>query len=271
MRISDRSLAILSLVVGVILGLGGIISGYYFYIQSIQERIPTFLISPVRVSIVKSDSNDLTDLSILYKGKPVTQKNVIAVRIYMWNSGKLPISKSDVLKPIRFVFPEDAKILDYKILKYSRDVSNIQISSTNGSNILDLTFDILEHNDGVAIQVIYAGPLNAKIDLLGSVIGVPTLHLQTAYTSKHDMPWRQQFMQEVSGVRGIGSSLFIIMILIAGIAQFGRKYRTWFSGWGIIIPDVILIISMSGLIAFSFLPSEFQILAGVPTEISGNE
>jgi hypothetical protein len=154
MRISDRSLAIVSLVAGVILGLGGILSGYYFYIQSIQERIPTFLISPVRASIVKSDSNDLTDLSILYKGKPV-QKNVVAVRIYMWNGGNLPIMKSDILRPIRIVFPEDAKILDYKILKHSRDVSNIEITSTNYSNV-NLYFDILEHNDGVAIQVIYA-------------------------------------------------------------------------------------------------------------------
>jgi hypothetical protein len=130
MRISDRNLAIVSLVVGVVLGLGGIISGYYFYIQSIQERIPTFLISPVRASIV---SGDITGLSILYKGKPVIQKNVVAVRIYMWNSGNLPILKSDILRPIRIVFPEDTKILDYKILKFSRDVSNIGINSTNDS------------------------------------------------------------------------------------------------------------------------------------------
>ena len=271
MRISDRSLAILGLVVGVVLGLGGIISGYYFYIQSIQERIPTFLISPVRASIVKSDSNDLTDLSVLYKGKPIIPKNVVAVRIYMWNSGKLPILKSDILRPIQLMFPNDAKILDYRILKYSREVDNIKINSINGSNMLDLTFDILEHNDGVAIQVIYAGPLNAKIDIVGTVIGVPTLYLQTAYTSKHDMPWQQQIMQELSGTRGMLSSLFLIMIVIASITQLGRKHLTWFSGWGRLIPDVIMLIAMSGLIATNFLlPYQFQILAGVPTEISGN-
>jgi hypothetical protein len=136
-----------------------------------------------------------------------------------------------------------------------------------------LTFDILEHNDGVAIQVIYAGPLNAKIDIVGSVIGVPTLHLQTAYTSKQDMPWPQEIMQEIGGgIRGTLSISFFVMMIISIIARFGHRTWSWFSGWGRIIPEVILLIAMSGLIATNLLlPNEFHILAGVPTEISGNE
>ena len=92
MALSDRSIALTAVVVGIAFGIGGIISGYYFYEKSIRERLPVVSVDPVRTNIV--NSADLSDLTILYHGDPIKQTSVTSLRIYFWNRGDLPIIKA---------------------------------------------------------------------------------------------------------------------------------------------------------------------------------
>src|SRR2546427_3066211 len=165
MKISDRALSIS----GILIGLTGVIAAYYFYRQSVQERIPTFLIDPVRATIIDSSGPKLSDLSVLYRGKTVGDRSVTAVRVYFWNAGRMPIRKSDVLKPIECIFSDGAEVLDYRLLRSSRNITGIRLSPGLGSpnDRLAIDFDILEKDDGGAIQVIYAGPQGAAIHFDG--------------------------------------------------------------------------------------------------------
>jgi hypothetical protein len=151
MSIPDRTLSKL----GIIIGLIGILLAYYFYRQSIQLRIPTFLVDPVRANIIDSSGPKLSDLSVLYKGKPVGERNVVAIRVYFWNAGKMPIKKADVLKPIECVLETNAEILDKRLLKSSRDITGMKLSEApeSPSNRFVIDFDILEKMTG--------GPFNS--------------------------------------------------------------------------------------------------------------
>jgi hypothetical protein len=150
MTISDRSIAIISFVFGTLLGVAGISAAYYLYIESIQERIPTFLMNPARAVIVDSKGPQLSDLTVSSKGNPVGLRGVTAVRLYFWNSGTMPIQRTDILRPNQCVLPDGIEILDAKILSSSRDVSGVKIAVPTGTpNILEITFDVPENNDGV--------------------------------------------------------------------------------------------------------------------------
>ena len=185
MRISDRALAI----AGVLIGVAGLLFGGYSYTQSIHERVPTFLVDPARAAIVSYDTNNISDLSVLYKGKTVNNSNVTAVRIYFWNSGKEPIQKKDILKNIFISLPADNQILDARILSESRDIAELKINpDENNKNEFLVTFNILEKNDGGSIQIIYAGNSESPISFDGAIIGA-SLKIDTAYSLTKDTPF----------------------------------------------------------------------------------
>jgi hypothetical protein len=139
----DRILTAASVLIGTIVS-------YYFYSVSIEKREPTAYISPERTSIVNSNLPELSDLTVLLKGNPIEQKNVTAIRMYLWNAGMLAIHKADIIendRTIHIVFPENIQILKPLVLKASRDIINMKSLLCEGSqHDICVTFDILEHN-----------------------------------------------------------------------------------------------------------------------------
>src|SRR5271168_2924827 len=112
----DRMLAVIAIVIA----LAGIVAAYYFYEKSVQERAPTFLIDPATTTIIDSSIPNLSSLTVLYKGKTVGQRNVVAVRFYFWNAGRMPIRRADILKPVQCVLGDDEEILESRVLSSSR-------------------------------------------------------------------------------------------------------------------------------------------------------
>ena len=65
----------------------------------------------------------------------------------------------------------------------------IDVPSDNLSRIL-ITFDILEENDGAAIQIIYAGnEFDPHLKCDATVIGAKSLYLVTMSPTESDKPW----------------------------------------------------------------------------------
>src|ERR1700694_2777399 len=62
----------------------------YFHYQSVQERVPTYYVSPPRARIVDTSIPAPPQLQVLYKGKALNA-NVSAAVVYFWNAGKLAI------------------------------------------------------------------------------------------------------------------------------------------------------------------------------------
>ena len=93
----------------------------YYHYQSVQERVPTFYVSPTRARIVDTSVPAPPQLQVLYKAKDLNA-NVSATVVYFWNDGKLPIKAEDVLEPLKIELDPACEIIDARILKISRPI-----------------------------------------------------------------------------------------------------------------------------------------------------
>ncbi len=80
-----------------------------------------------------------------------------------------------MLRPLQIIVPKETNILDYKIRKESRPVVNSKLKLSKDQKYLTLSFDIMEKNDGVTIQLIYTGSINPKFKVDSVVEGVEKL------------------------------------------------------------------------------------------------
>lgn len=96
------------------------------------------------------------------------------VRVYFWNAGNTPITKVEILEPLTITLSVGSEILDAKTLKISRDLTFITFDARDDKrNTADVNFELLEPNDGAALQITYAGPRDAKLEFHGATIGAP--------------------------------------------------------------------------------------------------
>lgn len=161
-------------VIGVVIGLIGITLAVHYHSQSIQERVPTFYVEPVRAKIFDATGQAPSELQVLHRGRAISERSVTAVQIYFWNEGELPIRKADILEPLAIELWPPAEILAAHLVKQSRKVINFSLGAVpeSTSNRLPLSFDILEKSDGAAIQIIFAGEPDAPVALKGTIVGV---------------------------------------------------------------------------------------------------
>jgi hypothetical protein len=75
----------------------GAVIAAYFYAASIREPNLTYYISPTRAAFVQK--GNLNNFSVNYQGVAVTG-DLSSAEIQIWNQGKAPIHKSDILKRI---------------------------------------------------------------------------------------------------------------------------------------------------------------------------
>jgi hypothetical protein len=157
---------------GIAFGGLGIVLRIYFYLAGRQERIPVFVVDTDRSIIASVDQEARSDFTVHYKGQPLTQETVSLARIFFWNDGAREIRSSDILVPYSITLPKDCSILDVRVLSVTRSISNYRVQpSSSKQNQIDVSFDIAEKGDGVAIQVIYAGPMNSSFSFGGIAVG----------------------------------------------------------------------------------------------------
>lgn len=181
-NISDRNIGIS----GAILGVVGIALSIYFYIATIAERRPIFLLDDTSRAVIAS-KQEIADSAIAVTrrdGKPIT-KDVNIAKFYFWNDGSLPIKHDEVLKPIR-VYVENGEILSFKLLRITREVTGAKAVQSAPDSLI-LSASILEPSDGLSGQIIYEGPRDAKIKLEGVIQGVGAIEFCSCLVPKK--PW----------------------------------------------------------------------------------
>ena len=161
-------------IIGTLIGITGIFLSIFLYQKTIRERDPVLIIDPVRTEIL--DSEKLVNSPIVVKtpdGSPVNA-DVTSVNFYFWNKGAEAIKKEHILKNLSLVIGDpSAKIIDKKLLKVSRDVCKIDLTSfVQSHNKINLEFDILEKYDGLSGQIIYEGNPEADIYIEGIIESV---------------------------------------------------------------------------------------------------
>lgn len=155
------------------IGILGIILSAYFYYDSLRERAPTFIVDPIVSTIIDRELVKDNPLKILNsKGIEITQ-DVNVLTFYFFNQGNESIKSENILSDLRLSLPVNCEILDYKILKVSRDVSNIKLlKKDSAKNSISIQFKILEKSDGFTGQIIYVGAKENKLVLRGEIEGV---------------------------------------------------------------------------------------------------
>ena len=91
----DRWISIVSAVLGLI----GLLWGFWSHRRGIKRRIPTFVTRPSRHTLADPILTKLADIELLFEKHPIGSNGVTAVHVYFWNSGQLPILKADVIEP----------------------------------------------------------------------------------------------------------------------------------------------------------------------------
>jgi len=202
----------------------------YLYFRGIQEREPKYYVSPERTRIIDTSVPAPAQLQVLYKGRDLNA-SVGAVVIYFWNDGKLPIKAEDVLEPLIIDLDADCEILDARVLKVSRSVTKLTKGEVGdrGKNRLPLSFSILEHNDGAAIQIIYSGKPDTTVSLSGTIVGAGQPRLLAPAGASRLYLRAQQILGIVLGgfaSFALGTLLSLVTSRLRSEPQFRPRFRT---------------------------------------------
>jgi hypothetical protein len=196
-------------------------------ITGIQAPGVTYFVNPARNKVAQAGTS--SDLTILYKGQPISG-SVTAASIALWNEGKKPVFKSDVLTPIQFRLPAQHKILEAKIVKSTRDVVDLHIDLTKRTEgIVEVDFKILEQYDGGVLQIIYEGDTQTPIMGYGTIVGQPSI-TQLSF-SRNDKDPNQGYRTRPQNIKRFtnaslvvfGISLLITAIHLTSKALFRRR------------------------------------------------
>jgi len=228
----------------------------YYHYQSVQDRVPTYYVSPSRARIVDTSVSAPPQLQVLYKGKGLNS-NVSAAVVYFWNDGKLPIKAEDVLEPLKIQLDPSCEIIDARVLRVSRGVTKFakgDVSDT-AKNVLPISFAILEHNDGGVLQIIYTGDPEGRISTSGVVIGAGQPRESVAQKEHpRTKNWRLKTFLVLLALVGVTAIATIRIMLHAYRmeARFGRRKSVVIvlAFWvGLMLPGI-------GIVAYEVVKSQ---------------
>lgn len=139
------------------------------YLNSIKERDLTYSVYPLRTTVLQSGYAG--GLRVLHNNEEI-KTDITAVQLAIWNNGKEPILRGDILSPVKIVTRPPVSILEVRVQKQSRPL--IEFSTDNSlleKGVVPLSWKLLEQSDGAAIQLLYVGPTQIDIALEGIVLG----------------------------------------------------------------------------------------------------
>lgn len=151
-------------IIGTLLGLFGV----YAYYSSIKEPELTCYVSSTRSPIVKSGIFR-GGFKVTYHGQEVTT-DLSTATIQIWNAGKQPIRKEDILKPIRVRLADGESIYQTEITQ-TRDVIGVAKFESPNALTNSFSWSILEKGDAIKLQIIHEGSVNVPIFVDGLVVG----------------------------------------------------------------------------------------------------
>jgi hypothetical protein len=216
----------------------------YLYFRPPGHRDLCYLVNLEKTVVVKE--GQLSRLSVTLDGKPIAS-DVSAAQIVFWNDGNQAIRGGHVLEPLLLRTSPNVPIIDASIRKTTRAVVHPKIDTTNfNRGVLGLSWDILEENDGAALQVVFAG--GTDTDLVATAV----LEGQAAIRKVDEKAPRSQKDMNRQNL------LLVIVIWVAFIAFLGIAFfqRTR-SGRRDVVFTLALLISV-GVVTVDFISSHWR-------------
>lgn len=149
---------------GFIFGLFGV----WAYFASVKKPHFLYYVSNTRTPIVQTGKLD--NFSVILDGTAI-QGDLSSAEIQIWNDGKEPIRKGDILKPVTISMESNRPI--YKVESViTRDVIGGGVITTNyHKGTFTVDWNILEKGDGIKLQIIYGGNVKTQLHVGGAFVG----------------------------------------------------------------------------------------------------
>jgi len=182
---------------GLLVGVIGVVLAVYFYMVSKEERELVYYVNPVKSIVFSSNNNEL---SVIYKGD-IISSDVAAAQVAIWNKGNKAVKKENMLKEFMLDVGGDHQVLEARIRKMSRDITNISLnteSSALGRVVID--WDILEKNDGCVVQLIYTGDTSTTVKAFGIVEGQGNVRINQGFFDNNESRIVTQIIWTIIGI-----------------------------------------------------------------------
>lgn len=191
--------------------LGFAISTYFF--MASQERPGlTYYVHPVKAAVVRT--GQMSRLAVQFDGQDLTS-NITAAQVAFWNAGRKPIRANSILSPLVIRTGDKSRILEARLRKTSRDVAKITLDTSRlADGVVKISWNILEHNDGGVLQIVYAGDETIDIKAHAVLEGQSEI-VELKYAQELRSPGEQYTLQQ-----GIMVRLFFYVIILMGTIMF---------------------------------------------------
>ena len=197
-------------ILGSISSIIGICLAVYFYNLSNEEKEPYFFDDEIKTKLVDSENINKAPIKIYRSNGEEIVEDVSSTNFYFWNNGRQPIRKEDILDSLVVSLDSTAEILKYELISTSREVCDIDLNQV-GKNKLKIDFKILEKNDGLIGQVIFAGNPKQVLKLNGHIEGVRNFKSVESENNFYFI----LFLSLISGIS-------LIIISFGGVVLFAR-------------------------------------------------
>lgn len=153
------------------------------YVYMYGEALPDLycLVSPTATVVVRQ--GEVAGLKLSHEGKDV-EEDITAIQVAVWNAGKAPIRRGDILEPIRLRL-RARRIIEASVRHETRSVVRMAPEVIHGEDdlgdIVEVSFEILEKGDGGIIQIVCFGDESVDVEASGIVVGQPQLKQSNAW------------------------------------------------------------------------------------------
>lgn len=232
-------------VAGSIASVVGVILAIYFFLAASEIPQLTYFVHPVRSIIVGAGQS--SRLSVTFENNTITT-DVTAAQVAFWNNGNRSIRRENVLRPFVIRVGNRIPILEARLLKKSRDVVTLELDSTRiQQGELAVTWNILEHNDGGVIQLVFAGNAQTPIAAEAVVEGqraVEALSFPGTIRSPGEQYARAGREERLQGFTFLGMG--VLSALAVGFLLYRRSFRRPFGLLDyVIVVQPLVIVAMA--------------------------
>lgn len=231
---SSPVIPVISLVVAVI----SLVVAFVFYRRSRRDKQPCYAI--YRQAVIENRKSILPGLSVLYNDEK--QQFITVANIAFWNAGNETIRAADIATadPLRITVPDDVRVLSAELRKYSDDANQCGIAdpevTKDGSTDIRITFDFLDKENGMLVQIVHNGEEKTLISVTGKIKGARTLTRRLSGKQLIIVPekiFSWFFRSPAFEIFGTLSYLLFGMVLTA------KSLLVWSTHWYLLLPGLL--------------------------------
>ena len=154
--------------IGTIGTLAGIVVSVWLYQGALRDPELVYSLHPDRTLIVDKDRP--SDLQVSFAGQPLQNTQVSSLKVAVWNRGHASIRSENVIEPVFIALKPPLPILTARIVQGTHDYTGIALDLGEAAHgRVGVSWKILDHLDGAAIQIIYAGTDYPSVRAVGVI------------------------------------------------------------------------------------------------------